>query len=173
MSISHPVVRAGEVDSSEITVTIKIGDGAEMMAFPVGRTRITVTLQVTTPTTVDSARFKVDSIRCRKQIDLSDIPWQPFSNVFVVPHTVQYNWQSFTFYVQVRDDRGDVSQVFCKSVVIEGIEREMSTPTPAPSPTIAPPRATQTSTTIKVFLPLLSTTSSLVSPTSIYRIIQQ
>ena len=58
--------------------------------------------------------------------DLRDM-WEPFAGEKTLETTLPINWTTFSVNVQYRDERGNVSQVYCDSLGLEG-----SPPVPTP-----------------------------------------
>ncbi|NMB54123.1 MAG: hypothetical protein GYA15_05430 [Leptolinea sp.] len=60
--------------------------------------------------------------------DLRDM-WEPFTGEKTLETTIPINWTTFSVNVQYRDEKGNLSQVYCDSLGLEGSPQEPS-PTP-------------------------------------------
>ncbi|MBN1148558.1 MAG: hypothetical protein JXA78_14965 [Anaerolineales bacterium] len=65
---------------------------------------------------------------CFDEARLSDIPWEPFAPEKSYPVQVVLNWVGHYISVQYRDERGNLSPVYCDDISVEG------SPSPSANP---------------------------------------
>lgn len=76
---------------------------------------------------VTDMRIKAGGTCQPEKIDLSGAAWEPFAPVKTYPFTAPINWVGFTIAVQYRDERGNLSQIACDDISVEGMPPQ---PTP-------------------------------------------
>ena len=52
---------------------------------------------------------------------IQSAPWEPYSPMKTYPVYVPINWTTFAISVQYRDEKGNLSQVFCDQTGVEGM----------------------------------------------------
>jgi hypothetical protein len=67
---------------------------------------------------------------CRTdQIQMDDAQWEPFTTARSFPVALAINWIGFYVAAQYRDEKGNLSQVYCDDISVEGMP-----PTPVTTP---------------------------------------
>ncbi len=105
-----------------VTGRIQVGDQKVIGDKAGGKIDVTVLFEAASPLApVREMRVKSNSIgRCLTPEEMSDSPWVPFATRQVHTVTVALNWTTFKLHVQYRDEKGNVSPVYCGEVAIEG-----------------------------------------------------
>ncbi len=69
------------------------------------------------------------SERCRREEDMAAFPWEPLTATKSLPYRLPgNNWYTFEVGVQYRDAKGNLSEVYCDELAVEGM------PIPSRSP---------------------------------------
>jgi hypothetical protein len=125
-----PVVRtliAATRIASEMTGSVDIGPGLGAMGGAAGET-----ISARVLFTAASPYGRVTDMRIAGGCSLEAVQsagWEPFVPEKAYPIYVPINWTSFSIAVQYRDDKGNISQLYCDDIGVEGMP-----PTPEPIP---------------------------------------
>ena len=70
------------------------------------------------------------AVICFTETEMVDTAWESFRPSKAYPVYVALNWIGFYVSVQYRDDRGNLSSVYCDDISVEGFPSLTSVPTP-------------------------------------------
>jgi hypothetical protein len=118
---AFPLVGSVEIEEGRCCVGGTAGDTIEVQVnfsaiSPLGK--------------VEEMRVRTDG-RCFTEYDIVDTGWEPLVPSKTYPVHVAINWIGFYVSVQYRDDRGNLSPVYCDDIGVEG-HPPMPTITPTP-----------------------------------------
>jgi len=112
-----------------VTGSVQIEGGRSAVGGTAGkRLDIRVEFSASSPFgAVTDMRLKAGGTCQPEKIDISGAAWEPFEPVKTFPFTPAINWVGFTIAVQYRDERGNLSEITCDDISVEGMPPQ---PTP-------------------------------------------
>ncbi len=102
--------------------SIKVGTQSMMGGKAGTSVDIPVHFEATSPAgAVTEMRVKRDMMgRCLTPEEMGDARWEPFAADKVYQASIALNFSAFKLHVQYRDAKGNLSQVYCGEVTLEG-----------------------------------------------------
>jgi len=130
---------ADDTDNKGLEIRIRDGGENRMGAWigePIG-----ITVEITPTDHTEAAEMRVAIRECysAEELDTNGVLWEPFRPTKTLTDTINIP-NLFTYYAsaQIRSRTGDVSDVACDDVLMEGIPRRPPTRTPGPTRTVTP-----------------------------------
>jgi hypothetical protein len=65
--------------------------------------------------------MRVSTTGCLSEADMSNVTWEPFAPSKAIPVNVVINWVGFYVSAQYRDDKNNLSPVYCDDISVEGM----------------------------------------------------
>ena len=70
---------------------------------------------------VEQMKVSAGSAGCNGSVDLSAVEWQPYAETLTLPVQVAINWTGFYVHAQFKDEKENVSPVYCDEISVEGM----------------------------------------------------
>ncbi len=101
---------------------IQVGEGHPVGGKAGTKVNVVVRFDAASPAgAVTEMRVKQSSMGiCLSPDEMNDAPWEAFVASKTHPVSVALNWTTFKLHVQYRDVKGNLSQVYCGDVAVEG-----------------------------------------------------